>query len=224
MNSSKKIERFELRLRPHLAAEAALLDSLEAREDVYGGKTELLRECVRRGYLALLETRAKLPTDASEDDILKAFAAEFSASGYSYRIGKLFLDAIGTVNNASAQSDDRPGEVAADSLTEVPVATSENAPATPLAPTPSEAGMPPVPPVTESAAQDEVPEQPQAVLKPQDEASATPAAPEAPEKDAPEGDKDEGSSEPESSARPRVNWGDRLGGLAGSRDGGTKKK
>lgn len=222
MSSSKKIERFELRLRPNIAAESALLASLEAKDGVYGGKTELLRECVRRGYLALLEMRSKLPQDAPEDDILKAFAAEFSASGYSYRIGKLFLDAIDAVSNVSVQSDEMLGEAAVPgSRAMAAAAAQENAPATLQAPATSAAEASPA---LQTLARVEVPVTPETAVVPEGETPETPEAPEAIEEAAPEGRRDAGSDAPEPSARPRVNWGSRLGGLAGSGDAGTKKK
>jgi len=107
-NPPTKTERFELRLRPNIAAEAALLSELEAQDGVYGGKTELLRECLRRGFTALGAAVDSLPADATEEDILNALASTFAAGGYSYRIGKLFLDARAAISQGAATGSATP--------------------------------------------------------------------------------------------------------------------
>lgn len=111
-----KTERFELRLRPNIPAEAALLSELEAQNGVYGGKTELLRECLRRGFTALGAAVDALPQHATEEEILDALASQFQAGEYSYRIGKLFLDARALVAEQAKNSpmpSSRSGSAAA---------------------------------------------------------------------------------------------------------------
>lgn len=93
MSSNTKTERFELRLRPNIPAEIGLLNELEQRDGVYGAKTELLRECLRRGFTALGAAVDSHPEGASEEVILASLASSFHSGEYSYRIGKLFLDA-----------------------------------------------------------------------------------------------------------------------------------
>lgn len=88
-----KTERFELRLRPNIPAEAKLLAELDALDGVYGGKTELLRECLRRGFTALNAAVEAQPSEATEEEILDHLASIFPSGEYSYRIGKLFVDA-----------------------------------------------------------------------------------------------------------------------------------
>ena len=100
-NQSSKIERFELRLRPNITVEAALIDQLDRQDGIYGGKTQLLRECLRRGFVALGDAVAAQPATASEEAVLNALASKFQASEYSYRVGKLFLDAKGAVEEGS---------------------------------------------------------------------------------------------------------------------------
>ncbi|CAM3663180.1 hypothetical protein BOFL111202_17615 [Bordetella flabilis] len=100
-NQAAKKERFEIRLRANIAAEADLLAELEARDGVYGGKTELLRECLRRGFVALRTAVDKQPADATEESILDALASTFPTGEYSYRIGKLYLDAREAVTHGT---------------------------------------------------------------------------------------------------------------------------
>lgn len=88
-----KTERFELRLRPNIPAEADLLAELDALDGVYGGKTELLRECLRRGFTALNAAVETQPAAATEEEVLDHLASVFPSGEYSYRIGKLFVDA-----------------------------------------------------------------------------------------------------------------------------------
>ncbi len=111
-----KTERFELLLRPNIAAEAALLAELEALKGIYGGKTKLLRECLRRGLVALSAGVDACPEQATEDEILNALASEFRSGEYSYRIGKLFLDARAELKAAATRipaSAPTPAAVAA---------------------------------------------------------------------------------------------------------------
>lgn len=102
-----KTERFELRLRPNIPAEAKLLTELDALDGVYGGKTELLRECLRRGFTSLnAAVEAQLP-EATEEEVLGHLASVFPSGEYSYRIGKLFLDARDTLR--AEKELDEPG-------------------------------------------------------------------------------------------------------------------
>lgn len=105
-----KTERFELRLRPNIPAEAELLAELDALDGVYGGKTELLRECLRRGFTALNAAVEAQPSGATEEEVLDHLASVFPSGEYSYRIGKLFVDARAAIKNEKA-ADDPVGKV-----------------------------------------------------------------------------------------------------------------
>ncbi|WP_323025710.1 hypothetical protein [Castellaniella sp.] len=124
-DNDHKTERFELLLRPNIPAEAALLDELESLKGVYGGKTGLLRECLRRGFAALSAAADACHEQASEEEILNAFSAKFSAGEYSYRIGKLFLDA-----RAEMKANPARGAAAGEGRVPVPV-VPEASPPTP---------------------------------------------------------------------------------------------
>ncbi len=84
-------ERFDVRLRVKDPAERELIDALEGAA-VYGGKNELMRECLRRGFLLLKQTMEHIPGD-DEVRALDALAQAFVSGDYSYRLVKVFLAA-----------------------------------------------------------------------------------------------------------------------------------
>lgn len=84
-------ERFDVRLRVKDPAERELIDALEGSA-VYGGKNELMRECLRRGFLLLKQTMEHIPSD-DEVRALDALAQAFVSGDYSYRLVKVFLAA-----------------------------------------------------------------------------------------------------------------------------------
>lgn len=138
-NQSMKTERFELRLRANIPAEAALLAELDAQNGVYGGKTELLRECLRRGFTALGAAVDAQPAQATEKDILDALASQFPTGAYSYRIGKLFIDAKAAVAKAVENPVPLRGEPVVDAPGSSPVAPVALAAPDPVPVSPSSA-------------------------------------------------------------------------------------
>ncbi|WP_131798672.1 hypothetical protein [Achromobacter insolitus] len=217
-NQSTKIERFELRLRPNIAAESALLDALEEKDGIYGGKTELLRECLRRGFIALGEVVDAQPDTASEEAVLNALAARFHGGEYSYRVGKLFLDARAAVgaeaSGAAPVAEQRPtpterAEQRSPSLdpASMDLTASEGAQ--------MPASVPPEAPVSEPPAV--------AQQEPASDPSEPPSHPIAAPDEAERPAESPGVDKAASAARPRPSWG-KLRGIAGSGDAGSDDK
>ncbi|MCB3688311.1 hypothetical protein D7249_25065 [Stutzerimonas stutzeri] len=128
-----KLERLEVRLRPKNPAEQELIEALEAQDGIYGGKNELMRECLRRGYTALKQKMESLSGTGDEVATLDALAQTFASGEYGYRVVKTYLDAR---NHAKAGSDGQPSDkVVAASVAADPVQTVAEPPsAVPVAP------------------------------------------------------------------------------------------
>jgi len=217
-NQSTKIERFELRLRPNIAAESALLDALEEKDGIYGGKTELLRECLRRGFIALGEVVDAQPDTASEEAVLNALAARFHGGEYSYRVGKLFLDARAAVgaeaSGAAPVAEQRPTpterpEQRSPSVDFAPTDLATNEGAQMPASAPMESPVSERPAVTLQEPASDPTEPPSDPIAASDEAKLPAETP--------------GAEKAASPARPRPSWG-KLRGIAGSGDAGSDEK
>lgn len=87
-----KLERLEVRLRPKNSAEMELIEALEAQDGNYGGKNELMRECLRRGYTALKQKMESLSGEGDEIAALDALAQAFASGDYGYRVVKTYLN------------------------------------------------------------------------------------------------------------------------------------
>jgi|GEM_PF-3801036 len=146
-----KLERLEVRLRPKNPAEQELIESLEAQDGIYGGKNELMRECLRRGYTALKQKMERLSGTGDEvarDEVatLDALAQTFASGEYGYRVVKTYLDAR---NHTKAGSDGHPSDkVVAVSVAADPVQTVAGPPsAVPVAPEVQQQAAQPAAPV-----------------------------------------------------------------------------
>lgn len=104
-----KLERLEVRLRPMNPAEAELIDALEEKDGIYGGKNELMRECLRRGYTALKQKMENLSVSGDEVATLDALAQTFASGEYGYRVVKTYLDARSHAK-APAVTQHKPSE------------------------------------------------------------------------------------------------------------------
>jgi hypothetical protein len=102
-----KLERLEVRLRPKNPIEQELIEFLKAQDGIYGGKNELMRECLRRGYTALKQKVERLPGTGDEVSMLDALAQTFASGEYGYRVVKIYLDAR---NQAKAGSNVQPSD------------------------------------------------------------------------------------------------------------------
>ncbi len=121
-----KLERLEVRLRPKNPAEQELIMALEAQDGIYGGKNELMRECLRRGYAALKQTIERLSSAGDEIATLDAMAQTVESGEYGYRIIKTYLDAQ---NQAKAGSDGHhAGKVSAAPIAAGPVQSAAQPP------------------------------------------------------------------------------------------------
>jgi len=88
-----KLERLVVRLNPKNPDDQRLIHALEERADIYGAKNELLRECLRRGYLKLKNKTEHLSKTRDGEALLDDLAQTFANSQYSYRVIKSYLDA-----------------------------------------------------------------------------------------------------------------------------------
>lgn len=70
-----KLERLEARLRPRTPL-SKKHRGLEAQDGIYGGKNELMRECLRRGYAALKQKMESLSGTGDEVATLDTLAAD----------------------------------------------------------------------------------------------------------------------------------------------------
>jgi len=87
-----KLERFEVRLRPKNPAEKALIDALDSQDGIYGGKNELMRECLCRGYMTLKQKMESLANSGDEMTTLDVLAQTFANGEYGYRVVKTYLN------------------------------------------------------------------------------------------------------------------------------------
>lgn len=120
-----KLERLEVRLRPMNPAEAELIDALEEKGSVYGGKNELMRECLRRGYTALKQKMENLSVSGDEVATLDALAQTFASGEYGYRVVKTYLDARSHANSGPIDSRHKAVETTAAAAPVAPVAPVE---------------------------------------------------------------------------------------------------
>lgn len=91
-----QIKRFEVRLRDKVRAERELNEALDERDGQYGGRNDLMRECLQRGYSVLVrkvEELDKATESGNEMAMLDALARAFD-NEYSYRVVRTFLSAI----------------------------------------------------------------------------------------------------------------------------------
>lgn len=91
-----QIKRLEVRLRDKVPAERELIEALDERDGQYGGRNELMRECLQRGYGVLVrkvEELDKATESGNEMATLDALARAFD-NEYSYRVVRTFLKAI----------------------------------------------------------------------------------------------------------------------------------
>lgn len=102
-----KLERLEVRLRPKNHAEQELIEALEAQDGIYGGKNELMRECLRRGYTVLKQKMESLSGTGDEVATFDALAQTFASGEYGYRVVKTYLNAH---NQEKAGSDGQPSD------------------------------------------------------------------------------------------------------------------
>jgi len=102
------LERLEVRLRPTHPAEKELIEALETQSGLYGSKTELMRDCLRRGYIALQRQVENLSEAGSEVAALDALAQTFASGQYGYRVIKTYLEAKATGNSSVPQASAAP--------------------------------------------------------------------------------------------------------------------
>ncbi|MGS0567153.1 hypothetical protein [Xanthomonas oryzae] len=91
-----QIKRLEVRLRDKVPAERELIEALDERDGQYGGRNELMRECLQRGYGVLVrkvEELDKATESGNEMATLDALARAFD-NEYSYRVVRTVLKAI----------------------------------------------------------------------------------------------------------------------------------
>lgn len=132
-----KLERLEVRLRPKIPAEQELIQALEAQDGIYGGMNELMRECLRRGYMTLKQKMESLSGAGDEVATLDALAQTFASGEYGYRVVKTYLDArslakaraeghqAASEKSLVAPSAVVPAQEAAESVAESPLPASE---------------------------------------------------------------------------------------------------
>lgn len=97
-----KLERFEVRLRPKNPAEQELIEALDAQGGIYGGKNDLMRECLRRGYAAIKQKMESMPGTGGEVETIVALAQDFVRSEYGYRAVKTYLNVRNQAKAGSA--------------------------------------------------------------------------------------------------------------------------
>jgi len=102
-----KLERLEVRLRPKNPAEQALIEALEAQDGIYGGKNELMRESLLRGYSVLKQKMESLSGSTDEVATHDVLAQTFASGEYGYRVVRTYLDAR---NQAKAGSNGQPSD------------------------------------------------------------------------------------------------------------------
>ena len=88
-----KLERHEVRLRPKYPAEAELIAALAAQSETYGGKNELMRQCLVRGYLLFKQKMEAMSATGTEVAALDALAQAEMSGDYGYRVIKTYLGA-----------------------------------------------------------------------------------------------------------------------------------
>lgn len=103
-----KPERLEVRLRPNNSAEKELIEALDAQDGNHGGKSDLMRECLRIGYATLKNRMKNLSGQGDEIAALDALAQAFSSGEYGYRIVKTYLNAKNKHGSVAAKNQEAP--------------------------------------------------------------------------------------------------------------------
>ncbi|HHZ23900.1 TPA: hypothetical protein HH296_15930 [Xanthomonas vasicola pv. zeae] len=187
-----QIKRLELRLRDKVPAERELIEALDERDGQYGGRNELMRECLQRGYGVLVrkvQELDKATESGNEMATLDALARAFD-NEYSYRVVRTFLKAI------------RHRQAATSALEQAQEATPAPVQAPVDAPVEERKTEPPPAPSSDPG-----------VVEPQEDAdtsAGSETAADAEQRAAPEA---------APGSKPKPNWG-RFKGLAGSGDSG----
>lgn len=88
----KPAYRVDVRLQQKNPAEQELIAALDAKDGLYGGKNELMRECLLRGYMILKQKVDGLVLPAGEAAIRDALAGTFSSNEFIYRVIQAYLD------------------------------------------------------------------------------------------------------------------------------------
>ena len=84
--------RFDIRLRSNKSDESALIEALEKQSAIYGGKGELLRECLNRGFMAFKQNIADA-NSRDDEAIISALIQSDVMYGLNYRVAKNYLEA-----------------------------------------------------------------------------------------------------------------------------------
>lgn len=97
------IEKIDLLLRPHNDAEKELIDALEELTGCYGGKNQLMRDCVLRGFMLLKQRIQHLEVDnkTSTLDVLADAMTSSDGRHYGYRLIKTYMDAAAKTKKPS---------------------------------------------------------------------------------------------------------------------------
>lgn len=188
-----QIKRLEVRLRDKVPAERELIEALDERDGQYGGRNELMRECLQRGYGVLVrkvEELDKATESGNEMATLDALARAFD-NEYSYRVVRTFLKAI-RHRQAAASAPEQAQEATPAPATPAPVQAPVEERKTEQAPEPS-----PDP----------------GVVEPQEDADTSAGAETAADAE------QQAAPETAPGSKPKPNWG-RFKGLAGSGDSG----
>ncbi|MEP9781237.1 hypothetical protein [Xanthomonas euvesicatoria] len=187
-----QIKRLELRLRDKVPAERELIEALDERDGQYGGRNELMRECLQRGYGVLVRKVKELDKateSGNEMATLDALARAFD-NEYSYRVVRTFLKAI------------RHRQAATSALEQAQEATPAPVQAPVDAPVEERKTEPPPAPSSDPG-----------VVEPQEDADTSAGSETAADAE------QQAAPEAAPGSKPKPNWG-RFKGLAGSGDSG----
>lgn len=102
MGVSKKVERFEIHLRPNKPYEDELIEILDNLEGSHGAKSEFIRECLHLGLDAF---KSKFENLSQQDDataILDELANTLADNKFNYRVLKTIIDCAKPVNKVRA--------------------------------------------------------------------------------------------------------------------------